>query len=66
MLFIVILLCICCLVPLADSLSMSPEFAALRGVNVVSALDGNAREMSQLVRKSPSDVSILICFRSFG
>lgn len=54
------------LVQQAYGFSASPEFKALRALNVISAQDGLAKDVQSLILENDPNQSVLLCFRSFG
>ena len=46
--------------------SPSLEFKALRGLDVISAQDGQAKDVQTLILENDPGMSVLLCFRSFG
>ena len=49
-------------------LAYSAELAALKGINIVSALDSVPRQVDTLLVETNNrdNLSMMICFRSFG
>ena len=62
--FVLFFLCIFVLPTIISA--YSAEFNAIRGLNVISAVDNKPKDLSKsILAAHPSD-SVLICFRSFG
>ena len=49
-----------------NGFSPSPEFKAIRGIDVIAARDGLPKDVTKLIIENDPNESILICFRSFG
>ena len=61
-----VILILLALLAVVNGFSPSPEYKALRGIEVVSAKTSLAVDVSKLVVENDPNESVLICFRSFG
>lgn len=61
-----LMLIVAILVSFTTIFAYSPEFYAIRGVKVISAVDNKPKEVTQLISECRPSESVLICFRSFG